>query len=259
MSLYVITASVAGFDNLRRPDCCDSAGARWLCFTDNPLQPRCDPWEFRPLPALADASRTSRLPKILPHLFFPDDCDVSIWHDANLQLKMPPQLIAEAVLHSSDWAAHRHPCRTCVYQEADILLREKIGTAALVEADTAHFRKQGHPPGFGLWANGFIARRHTPEVKALCERWWTIYQAGCERDQISFPPALRESELPINTLDYDIYHSPFVNFHFHAPWLERSENPSYWPARIRTAEKLGRLQELTGIESGYKAHVPEGK
>jgi len=189
----------------------------------------------------------------------PEDCEYSIWHDANFQLCKSPEHIVETLLKEHAWAAHRHPCRDCAYDEAQILLSEKIGTRALVERDVSHMKLQGHPEGFGLWANGFIARRHTRATDELSERWWEIFAAGCERDQIAFPPALRQRGVSINTIDADIYHSPYVRFNWHSAFMDRDDNRSFWPERRRMDERLKKLAGVTGVEIAYKVNVPEGR
>lgn len=270
--IYVYTAVLGGFDNLRPPliPAAQWTGARFVCFTDNPLQPRCDPWEFRPAPLVTvpagyggcfpeiSPSRSSRIPKILPHLVLPADCEYSIWHDANFQLARSPEYIVDTLLKDHDWAVHKHPVRDCVYEEAEVLIKEKIGTTALVDADVHHMRVQGHPEHTGLWANGFIVRRHTREVDALSERWWEIFAAGCERDQISFPPALRQYPVRLKTINENVYQSPWVQFYWHAAFV-REDNVPFYPERREMVARLERLREVTGVEVDYKVNVPEGK
>lgn len=262
--ICVVTAVAAGWDNLRKPDMSSwrqgadiTPDTRFICYTDNPLQPPCWPWEFRTLPIMRDdLPRSSRIPKILPHLLLPEDCEYSIWHDANFQLRANPVVIVETLLKNADWAAHRHPVRTCLYEEAELLIRENIGTLALIESDVKHFRIQGHPPHFGLWANGFIVRRHTREVNAMAERWWQIHQRGCERDQISFPVALREHGIAINTINADVYNSPWIKFNWHAAFKTRGDNSHFFAERKRIGERLERLAEVTGVRVPYRVNVP---
>jgi len=268
--IYVYTAILSGFDNLRTPLCAPEPGVRFICFTDCPVLPRVEPWEFRPVHRIVDPAcdvigaeydtlddaRTSRLPKILPHLVLPEDCDYSIWHDGNFQMKASPSETISKLLRTADWAAHKHPGRDCIYREAEILLKEKIGTAALVERQIERCRNvYGHPEGFGLWANGFIARRHNAATAALNERWWDLFQSGCERDQISFPVALRQSGVSIETIRHtDIYGSEFVKFNWHAAWKDREDNPTRWPERERIAARVRKLQQIAG-PGGYEWKV----
>lgn len=253
--IYVLTAIAGGFDNLRPPLTNRyDPDARYICFTDNPLQAACQPWEFRPLPDLGHPGRSTRAPKILPHLFLPPDAEYSIWHDANFQLQIEPAKIVEGLRGESEvWGAHKHPGRDCIYDEAGILLRENIGTPALVEREIARYRQMEHPEHYGLWANGFIVRKHGPLARSISETWWRLYQAGCERDQLSFPVAVRMHSAFTNilTTEQSVYKSPFVKFNWHAPWLDKEDNPSHHEARRIMGDRLRELRKATGITVRY--------
>jgi hypothetical protein len=255
--IYVVTAIMGGWDNLRAPAIANTYGARFICFTDNPVQPRVDPWEFRPLPAAPNLApcRLVRLPKILPHLLLPEDAEYSIWHDANLQIKSEPtEIIAHTLRPDRDWAAHRHPARDCIYTEADELLRSRIGTAALVDREIARYRDEyRYPSANGLWANGFLVRRHTHGVARLNECWWDHYAAGCERDQISFPVARTVWDVKVATIEANVYDSPFLNFYFHAAWKDDVENAKYRAERERIRCRLDYLAKATGVSVPYSA------
>lgn len=255
--ITVYTAVVDGFDNLRPPLCAPEPGVRFICFTNVPFLPRVEPWEFRP-PHLVtryldrfSPSATSRLPKILPHLILPDETDCSIWHDGNMQLTRSPSEIVTELLGQHDWAAHRHPARDCVYEEAEVLKSEKIGSQTGISIELSRMCQQNHPEHFGLWANGFIVRRHTEKVKAVCESWWDAFRDGSGRDQISFPLVARAAGLDINTLPGNIYQSPYAKFSFHAPWKHRDDNPDFLPERARLYERTEKLKRLCG-KGGYE-------
>ena len=250
--IYVVTAILNGWDNLRPPAIMNTSGARFICFTDVPVLPKVEPWEYRPLHPAGIAARTARVPKILPHLMLPDDATYSIYMDGNLQLKVDPQAVIDSLLAGKDWAAHRHPCRDCIYQEADILLRERIGTPELVGAEIDHYRNAlKHPMRDGLWANGFLVRRHTPTVAALNELWWTLYAAGCERDQLSFPVARRAMGMEVSTIDANIYESPYLNFYFHAAWKDQGSILEYQSDLAEIRHNLDQLHAFTGSFSPY--------
>ena len=254
MGIVVYTAILDLWDNLRPPLVQPEDGVRYICFTNSPLQPAVAPWEFRPCPDVGLASRSSRVPKILPHLCLPDDTDYSIWHDGNFQLRRPARQTIGELLRFDDWCAHRHPARDCVYAEAEILLREKIGTPDLVRAQIDRYRADRLPEHFGLWANGFIVRRHTPATARLNELWWEYFAAGCERDQLAFPRALWHSGMPRNGgginhgLVDDVFHSPYIKFNWHAAWRDKDDNPSYWPERERLRARTENLAALTGAQ-----------
>jgi hypothetical protein len=251
--IYVYTSISNGFDNLRAP-LVVSKSARYICFTNVPNLSSVEPWEFRPLPDIGNHSRSNRIPKILPHLMLPEDAEYSIYHDGNFGLTKFPEEVIESLLRSHDWAAHRHPCRTCIYEEAEVLLRENIGTAALVSSQIGRYQEVAYPAHAGLWANGFLVRRHSDAVKSVCEEWWKEFSGGCERDQIAFPFARHRMGLQVNTIGGVIYSSPFVHFWWHAAWKDQPCNRDFKEARKRLSGTLCRLNELTGTRLEYRVY-----
>jgi|HubBroStandDraft_4_1064222.scaffolds.fasta_scaffold03171_14 hypothetical protein len=273
MSIIVYTCILGGFDSLRPPLVPPEPGVRFICFTDVPVLPDVPPWEFRPVHRVGDLcracngveisnSRTSRVPKILPHLVLPADADYSIWLDGNLQLRKPASQIINEELRFEDWAAHRHPARGCVYEEADLLVRESTQKPAEwpnlspdgVRAEIGTYAAAGYPPNLGnLTANGMIIRRHTPAVAAVNETWWKLFAVGCGRDQLSFPVAAWQHGLKVNRMPHylDIYCSPLVRFGWHAAWKDKPDNVVYRPERERIAARVAKLREVVG-EGGYE-------
>lgn len=253
--IYVYTAIVNGFDNLRQPAVPPEDGVRFICFTNVPNLPRVYPWEYRPIYAFNgnDSSRTSRVAKILPHLMLPPDATHSLYCDGNFQLRVSPTAMVEDLLKNHDWAAHRHPARSCIYREAEIIIRDcPLVNSDLVLREADRYRAAGYPENNALWANGMIVRRHTDEVAALNERWWKLYSAGCGRDQLSFPVASSDCRSMIHTLDENVYASPWILFRWHAAFRERDDNPDYWEQRDRDRDRLSRLAELVGPAHGLE-------
>ena|SRR3990167_1394629 len=249
--VYIYTSILNGFDNLRPPAVPAEDLARFVCFTNVPNLPRVYPWEYRPAYLAGKACRSSRVPKILPHLMLPEDAEYSIWHDGNFQLRHDPHLVIRELLKDRQWAAHRHPCRSCLYDEAEVVLRDcPLVDKTAVNQQIARYREDGFPPRAGLWANGFIVRRHTPEVARLNELWWEEFAAGSERDQLSFPVARAKSGLEIETIDANVFGSPWILFRWHAAWKERDDNPDFWPGRNRIRLRLADLARLTGSPGG---------
>lgn len=250
--IYVYTCIMGGFDNLMPPLVPEEAGVRHICFTDVPVLPDVSPWEFRPIHDVGSPARTSRLPKILPHLMLPADADYSIWIDGNFQLAQPASEIINQELRFDDWAAHRHPARDCIYSEAEVLLKEKIGTPGLIMEQIERYSALGYPAAHGLWANGMIIRRHTPAVNALNEAWWKLYASGCERDQLSFPVARWQAGMQVNSMPHrgDVYSSDLMKFGWHAAWKDKPGNVVKRPERERIAGRVARLKAIAG-DGGY--------
>lgn len=249
--IYVYTSIVDGFDNLRPPAIPAETFVRFICFTNVPNLPRVYPWEYRPALRAANPAQTSRVAKILPHLMLPADAEYSIYHDGNFQLRRDPQRIIEELLGGHDWAAHTHPARQCIYDEARIIQRDcPLVDSSAVDNEISAYRRDGYPAAAGLWANGFIVRRHTPDIALLNERWWELYSRGCGRDQLSFPVARRALGIDIATIQANIYASPYILFRWHAAFKTHEDNPDFWPEREQIRMRLNRLGELTGAFSG---------
>ena len=67
--------------------------------------------------------RLSRKPKLLPHRFL-SNYEWSLYIDNNIELKAPPEKIAEQYLSATDvsFVSFRHPSRTCLYTEAEVVI-----------------------------------------------------------------------------------------------------------------------------------------
>lgn len=258
--IYVVTSILDGFDNLRPPVAIGETFVKHICFTNIPNLPRVTPWEYRPAYIAGKPCRSSRVPKILAHRILPRDAEFSIYHDGNFVLKLDAfQIIQELLKDGKQWAVHRHPERGCLYKEAEIILTHqsmegwralKPYAVAEVSEQVAKYRATNFPESYGLWANGFIVRRHTPEVARLNELWWGEFKNGSERDQLSFPVALREAGMEIKTIDANIYKSPYIGYRWHAAFKNHEDNPDFWPERDAVRANLQALKELTGSDSG---------
>lgn len=251
--VYVYTSILEGFDNLRPPAIPAETFCKFICFTNVPNLPRVTPWEYRPAYMAGKLCRSSRVPKILPHLMLPADAEYSIWHDGNFQLRQGPHTVIGELLSNHDWAAHRHPGRNCIYEEA----KEVLNGCPLVDKEEVKrqmdkYRAANFPAHAGLWANGFIVRRHTPAVARLNETWWEEFQSGSERDQLSFPVARCKAGVGLNTINENIFASPWVLNRWHAAFKERDDNPDHWPERREIHGRLKELARLTGSDSCSK-------
>lgn len=127
--------------------------------------------------------------KILPHLFMKDE--YSVWVDGNIYPKKTEEEYV-SLLGDNDIAVLKHPERDCVYEEAGFCKIKGKDTAEHIDPQVQRYRQAGYPANNGLYACGFIIRRHTEEMKRLCERWWAEICTGSSRDQISFPVVFKD-------------------------------------------------------------------
>lgn len=159
-------------------------GATAVCFTDNPNL-KSDVWEIRQIPqTFSDTRRNSRLPKMLPHIYFPG-AEYSLYLDGNIISKVPINKIIREWLKETDIAVFAHSTRDCLFDEAQECIRLELDDKLVIQRHTERYT--GFPTHNGLYQCGVIIRKHTPKIKQLNEMWFAEYCTGSKRDQISFP------------------------------------------------------------------------
>jgi hypothetical protein len=117
-----------------------------------------------------------------------------VWIDASFRV-VSPDFAAAMLDYAKPIAQFVHPWRNCLYDEATeiaALGKDPDGAAAW---QVKRYREAGHPEGWGLWAAGVIARRHTAAVRRMGAAWAREVSAGSARDQVSQPFALRQAKL----------------------------------------------------------------
>lgn len=238
MSITVYTCILGGYDNLRPPAVVEP-GVRYVCFSDEPRQ--CEPWEIQPAPRMyGNASRDSRIPKILAHLCV--DSEYSIWHDGCLVTAMKPSEMIGAHLADADLALYRHP-RPSVYAELEYCRKTGIGYGDAMVAQVERYR--AHGLGNEYYCGGAILRRHTDIVTLFNEGWWREYLAGCMRDQLALAFTRYSVGLKVNIIEADLLtDSQRFHFNFHAAWPHLGANPSFADLRERQAARWLKLCEL---------------
>lgn len=205
----IITAIYDGYDELKPVVPQTGVEVDWVCVTDDPgLRDGALGWRvvYEPRPGV-HPNRAAKAPKYRPWLY--TAADASVWVDASFRI-ISDRLAADALTHADPIAQFAHPWRDCLYEEAkeSAGLPKYAGEPILEQAD--HYRSLGHPECWGLWATGVIARRHTPAVQALGERWAVETDQWSFQDQISHPYACRVTGLRP---------APLPGNHLATPWL----------------------------------------
>lgn len=162
---------------------------------------------YEPRPDL-HPNRAAKRPKILPWCY--TAAEQSVWIDASFSV-LSPTFAAEALACAHPVAQFTHPWRDCIYDEADLTMTLPKYDGEPIAAQVAHYRAQGHPAHWGLWATGVIARHHTQGVKAFGYRWLADCLQWSYQDQLSHPPALRTVGLRPES---------FPGTYLDHPWLE---------------------------------------
>lgn len=184
--IAVYTVLVGGYDTLRRPKFID-AKCDYYCLTDD-LNIKSDIWNIKYLDNSdgLDCTRLSRLPKILPHVFFPE-YEESIYVDPNLEIRASLVEYISTYRMERPMLCMKHIWRDCIYDEADECIRLSKDDQDVIEHQMQFFRKKGFPKHYGLTQNSVLYRRHHDKtVIRVMEDWWEIVRTGSKRDQLSF-------------------------------------------------------------------------
>ena len=126
----------------------------------------------------------SRYCKLFPHVWFDLVGEVTLYHDANVRLKVPPETFID-FLGDSDIAAFIHPQRDCIYDEALICAECGAADPEKIAVQAFTYRQDGYPEHNGLHASSVLVRRDTPQIRALSALWWEQLQKHTYRDQLS--------------------------------------------------------------------------
>lgn len=161
-----------------------TGGARFVCFTDQPITSRC--WEIHRVPPVAAPSRECRKLKQMSHEVFPDS-EITLWVDSPFSLVMDPHEIAR--MHPGALVTFRHQHRNRIRDEADAIIKHKKGTVEKIMAQLAVYQADGfdrddNPQSF-ISNGGFILRRHTDLVIRFNQVWNHEVQTKSLRDQMS--------------------------------------------------------------------------
>jgi hypothetical protein len=193
--ITVITSLTGGKDTLR--DDQTLGQAEWVAFTDEATS---NVWNVKPVyDKFKSARRNSRIHKMLPHLFV--NSRYSIWIDANLSLRIPPEEVVERYLKNHDIAMFAHPSRDCLYDEALVCAKNGLDDPEIIIEQVKTYEDKGFGKHKVLPECNVIIRRHTDKVREFNEAWWAEYCRYSVRDQISCMYTADKVGLDINIVN----------------------------------------------------------
>jgi len=187
MKKVIYTSLVGNYDTLTEPKYI-LKGWDYICFSNDVIESPNSIWKIKPIPyENKDNLRLSRYVKLNPHKVL-DTYEISLWMDANLimidnsvELRLNELIEANALI-----SIPCHPYRDCIYQEAEVCVKEGKDFSATFNKQIKYLKKQNFPENFGLYENNIIFRRHTDEkMKKMNEAWWDLYIQFSKRDQLS--------------------------------------------------------------------------
>lgn len=147
------------------------------------------------------ARRDAKLYKVLTTLVF-SQYEYIVWHDANHQLKMHPELILNEY-GDFDLLLFNHPHRDCCYDEMKIVAERGLDLQQNINQQHEYYSNKGMPKKFGLYEMTCYIKRNSPNVTALELMWWEQICKFSSRDQCSFTYCLwnLQDSLRIKTFD----------------------------------------------------------
>lgn len=164
----------------------------YVLFTDNKKllkKGRYLWWQIRPLYfSESDSVRNARWHKTHPHVLFPE-YDYSIWLDSNIQISGVGvyTLIEKHIKAKHKIAIALHPCRDCIYDEAETCILSGKDNPAIINKQMDILKADKYPKHKGLYETNVLLRKHMdPKIVKLCDAWWEFIKNYSRRDQLSF-------------------------------------------------------------------------
>lgn len=196
----VYTAIFDQYDDVPEVSAPDPA-VRYVLFTDDPRLPAKAPWQIRVVPRLfEDPELDARRVKLLPHLYLPE-FELSVWIDANCQLRRASHQELSALLGDGWLAAPSHESHGCVYRAAHAFVLAGRDSAARIDRQLAYYDLLGLPRDAGLHATMFLVRRHLePECRRFDVLWWEHVSQHSKRDELGFECVRWITSAPVVTL-----------------------------------------------------------
>jgi len=161
-------------------------GFDYIIFTDNADIKTAD-YKVIICPLIdTDPCRNARFYKMNAHIVL-KDYNYSLWIDANKSINgADVNALFKKYLKKHDIALHGHPLRDCIYQEAEICIKDSRDLQEIITTQMQKYKKEGYPENNGLASTGIIFRRHSPMIARLNEAWWNEILMHSRRDQLSF-------------------------------------------------------------------------
>jgi len=160
-----------------------SEGWDYLMFT-NRTDIKSNVWDIRVVTTPLPDYLAARYVYINSHLFVPKEYDYSLMIGG--QIHVDGDLNKLDIDYGKDFNMMKHPCRTCIYEEAKIIEKEGIDNSLNFIPQMARYRAEGFPENYGLNACGIIGRHNNVTMEDFEREWWHQVMTGSYRDQLSF-------------------------------------------------------------------------
>jgi hypothetical protein len=211
-SIAIITAIFGDHDTLKPlPE--GHGFDQAVCVTDNPNLVA-DGWDVTCVPGLSIPRLEAKFPKMRPFDYV--DTDVAVWVDAAFQVNQTFGRFAIDALGDSDIVVWDHPeARDCLFQEASYCQDWPKYADHPIREQTEHYRAEGMPEHFGLWACGAVMWRNTPDAIRFGEDWLDENLVWSIQDQVSFPFLVWRLSPRLGVFPAHEFQNPHLTWHPH--------------------------------------------
>ena len=220
MPTIIYTVITGNYDSIKQPLVVEE-GVEFILFTNNPEIKEAGVWKVVQIPSEQWQGRTerennillSRKVKMLPHKYFPKECEQSIYVDADMLIQGPLTELLKHLHEDTLFAACRHSYCKSVSEEINDLKAKGMVDATQVQQQWQRYEEWGFKDDLGISENGLLIRRHNDaRVTQLMELWWKEYLNGCLRDQVSLMPCMYRTDfMPyFQFIEMDIRNNNFV-------------------------------------------------
>ena len=98
----------------------------------------------------------------------------------------------------SDFLVSKHKGRDCLYDEGMKCVEAGKGDKESIFKQLDFYKNDGYPINNGLYATGWLFRRHTKKLKEAMSSWWMEVKKYSERDQVSLPYVIWKHDINIS-------------------------------------------------------------
>lgn len=215
MATALITALYGDFEPVRplRPDHgFDDA----VCVTDNP-ELVAEGWRIVVAPSEEHPRLAAKTPKMMPFDFV--KAEIAVWIDAAFQVVSPDfRSFCEETLANHDLIVWEHPDlwhRSDLYQEANYCQDWPKYNQWPIREQTAHYRAEGMPEGFGLWACGALVWRNNDKARQFGHAWLEENRRWSIQDQVAFPYLAWKLQPNFSVFPAREFHNPYLTWQEH--------------------------------------------
>ena len=210
--MTVYTAILGKTDQLKAPAIINSA-VRYVCFTDQPLQPVA-PYELVMIPPCDGTARMlSRRIKILSDHPALGNPQVSLWHDAAFRLLVDPVQMLKYIQRGAEMVALQHPHRDRIEDEATAVAGWGWMPADVLQRQVAEYRTAGFAQQSRITSTGICLRRLNDRVRAFNECWWAEVARWGWRDQMCVDYALWKQDVRVEYMQGHYRVNPYAKWH----------------------------------------------